>query len=144
PFFHQGAALASPCVVRPPCSLGAASSRLKAAMQGGGVLSMDEKDGQLTPRTSRHVRGRKCWVKCWGVTFVMLYIGALTLTSIRWCDKGLCLRSWWTVTRMYICTFIAALMWVWYLWRSTTREGEVPLGLLVSVWFTTGTLSVGC
>ncbi|CAE7573465.1 unnamed protein product [Symbiodinium natans] len=44
---------------------------------------------------------------------------------------------------MYICTFIAALMWVWYLWRSTTREGEVPLGLLVSIWFTTGTLSVG-
>lgn len=68
----------------------------------------------------------------------------MAMTSVRWCDKGLCLRSWWCVTRMYICTFIAAMLWVWYLWRSTTREGEVPLGLLVSVWFTTGTLSVGC
>jgi RsiW-degrading membrane proteinase PrsW (M82 family) len=45
---------------------------------------------------------------------------------------------------MYTCTFVAALAWVWYLWRSTTQEGEVPLGLLVTVWFTSGTLSVGC
>lgn len=99
---------------------------------------------QLTPRTERHVRGRKCWVGCWGLTFFGLYFTAVAMTGLRWCDKGLCMRSWWCVTRMYICTFIAALLWVWYLWKSTTREEEVPLGLLVSVWFTTGTVSVGC
>lgn len=98
----------------------------------------------LTPRTDRHVRGRRCWVSCWVVTFVLLYATALVMTSIRWCDEGLCAKSWWCVTKMYICTFIAALLWVWYLWKSTTREGEVPPGLLISVWFTTGTVSVGC
>eukprot|EP00913_Durusdinium_trenchii_P019655 g18478.t1 len=98
---------------------------------------------QLTPRTDRHVRGRKCWVHLWVGTFSILYVAALVMTALQWTDQGLCVRTWWCVSRMYLCTFIAALMWVWYLWRSTTREGEVPLGLLVSIWFTTGTLSVG-
>merc|ERR1719401_1631460 len=66
------------------------------------------------------------------------------MTSMRWSEEGMSYNSWWRVTKMYTCTFVAALMWVWYLWRSTTREGEVPPGLLISVWFTTGTLSVGC
>lgn len=65
------------------------------------------------------------------------------MVAVKWSEDGLTCRSWWCVTRMYICTFIAALFWVWHLWRSTTRPGEVPLGLLVSIWFTTGTLSVG-
>jgi len=118
-------------------------------MQGGlqglqGIPWDDQPQPKLTPRTDRHVRGRKCWVHCWGMTFGILYLASMAMTAMKWSDKGLCYRSWWCVTRMYICTFIAALMWVHYLWRSTTREGEVPLGLLVSVWFTTGTLSVGC
>lgn len=66
------------------------------------------------------------------------------MTALKWTDGGLGPRSWWCVTRMYVCTFIAALAWVWYLWRSTTQDGQVPLGLLFSVWFTAGTLSVGC
>jgi len=100
--------------------------------------------GILTPVTNRHVRGRRCWLNCWVVTFSLLYITAVALSGMRWCPNGYCVGGWWTVTRMYICTFIAALVWVWYLWKSTSREGEVPPGLLVSVWFTAGTLSVGC
>lgn len=81
---------------------------------------------------------------CWVVTFSILYLASVAMAGLRWSENGFCTRSWWCVTKMYICTFIAALMWVYYLWRSTTHEGEVPLALLVSVWFTTGTLSVGC
>merc|ERR1719230_1551592 len=66
------------------------------------------------------------------------------MTALRWSEDGMSCRSWWCVTKMYVCTFVAALIWVWYLWHSTTREGEVPPGLLISVWFTTGTVSVGC
>jgi len=62
----------------------------------------------------------------------------------RWSDGGICIGSWWCVTKMYICTFVAALTWVWWLWRTTTRPGEVSPGLLISVWFATGTVSVGC
>eukprot|EP00408_Alexandrium_pacificum_P050698 CAMPEP_0171262302 /NCGR_PEP_ID=MMETSP0790-20130122/56479_1 /TAXON_ID=2925 /ORGANISM="Alexandrium catenella, Strain OF101" /LENGTH=341 /DNA_ID=CAMNT_0011730815 /DNA_START=89 /DNA_END=1115 /DNA_ORIENTATION=- len=78
------------------------------------------------------------------MTFGILYLASVAMAGVRWSEKGFCTNSWWCVSKMYICTFIAALMWVYYLWRSTTHEGEVPLGLLVSVWFTTGTLSVGC
>jgi len=101
-------------------------------------------DPVFTRLTERHVRGRSCWVKCWGATFGLLYVVVVVMTSLFWSDRGLCGRSWWCVTRMYICTFIAALVWVGYLWMSTTRESEVPLGLLVVVWFTSGTVSVGC
>uniref|UniRef100_A0A7S1FJ68 Uncharacterized protein n=1 Tax=Noctiluca scintillans TaxID=2966 RepID=A0A7S1FJ68_NOCSC len=66
------------------------------------------------------------------------------MTALRWAEGGLGCRSWWCVTRMYMCTFIAALAWVWYLWKSTTHEVEVPPGLLVSVWVFAGTFSVGC
>ncbi|CAK0861521.1 unnamed protein product [Prorocentrum cordatum] len=98
----------------------------------------------LTPRTDRHVRGRRCWVHCWGATFSILYVASVVMTGLRWSEQGLCVRSWWCVTKMYIraAPASARLHGVWYLWRSTTRE--VPLGLLVSIWFTTGTLSVGC
>merc|ERR1719350_2249754 len=100
----------------------------------------------LTPRTTRRVRGRPCWVKLWFVAFVGLYVAAVAMTGLRWSDAGLGCRSVWCVTRMYICTFIAALGWVWYLWWTTAQgdDVDVPLGPLVSVWFTAGTLSVGC
>jgi len=98
----------------------------------------------LSPRLERHVRGRRCWIQMWVVTFALLYVAAVAMSWLRWSDEGVCLKSWWCVSKMYVCTFIAALMWVWYLWYSTTREGEVPPGLLISVWFTTGTVSVGC
>jgi len=98
----------------------------------------------LTPRTEAHVRGRRCWIHTWVTTFALLYLVALALTAIRWSEDGITYRSWWCVTKMFCCTFIAALVWVWYLWHSTTREGEVPPGLLISVWFTTGTVSVAC
>jgi len=104
----------------------------------------EDASGIITPRTERHVRGRRCWIHTWVATFVILYGAALAMTGLRWSEQGMCIRSWWCVTKMYICTFIAALVWVWYLWKSTTRPGEVPPGLLISVWFTTGTLSVGC
>eukprot|EP00933_Yihiella_yeosuensis_P027792 TRINITY_DN2164_c1_g1_i1.p1 TRINITY_DN2164_c1_g1~~TRINITY_DN2164_c1_g1_i1.p1 ORF type:complete len:394 (-),score=54.55 TRINITY_DN2164_c1_g1_i1:61-1242(-) len=117
---------------------------MAAAAESFDMSRFDGPSGILTPRTERHVRGRRCWLHVWVATFVILYGAALAMTAMKWSDQGLCYRSWWCVTRMYICTFIAALMWVWYLWHSTTREGEVPLGLLVSIWFTTGTISVGC
>jgi len=97
----------------------------------------------LTPRTERHVRGRKCWVRFWIIVFVGLYWAAATMTQRSWCEGGLCLRSWWAVTRMYLCTFVAAVLALWYMWKGVARDEGVPLGLLVSVWFTAGTLSVG-
>lgn len=101
-------------------------------------------DCALTPRTDLRVRGRgRTWVRIWVATFAVLYAAVLAMTGLRWADGGLCLRSWWCATRMYACTFGAALAWVFYLWRTTTRPGEVPPGLLVSVWLTSGTLSVG-
>lgn len=98
----------------------------------------------LTPRTERDVRGRKCWVPLWVVTFAGLYIVALIMVALKWSEDGLCGKSWWCVTKMYICTFVAALLWVVYLWRSTAPQGEVPLSLLITIWFTAGTISVGC
>eukprot|EP00928_Gymnodinium_smaydae_P078711 TRINITY_DN62802_c0_g1_i1.p1 TRINITY_DN62802_c0_g1~~TRINITY_DN62802_c0_g1_i1.p1 ORF type:complete len:386 (-),score=68.78 TRINITY_DN62802_c0_g1_i1:230-1387(-) len=98
----------------------------------------------LTPRTERHVRGRRCWVHTWVVTFVILYGAAVLMSGLKWSESGFCRQSLWCVTKMYICTFIAALLWLWYFWHTTTRPGEVAPGLLVSVWFTTGTVSVGC
>ena len=95
------------------------------AMTGVGL------EPQLTPRTDRHVRGRKCWVHLWAArpsrvessrraeigTFSILYVAALVMTALsrlwfqeldfsrlRWSDRGLCLRSWWCVSRMYLCS----------------------------------------
>lgn len=36
-------------------------------------------------------------------TFSILYVAALVMTALSWSDKGLCLRSWWCVSRMYLC-----------------------------------------
>lgn len=107
-------------------------------------MVMDVGPALLEPGTARHVRGRKCWVPLWILTFVSLYVAVLAMTACRWSGDGLCARSVWNVTRMYVCTFAAPLAWLGYLWWSTASETEVPLGLLVSVWFWAGTISVGC
>lgn len=105
-------------------------------------IQVPSAQGTLTPRTERHVRGRKCWMHLWLVVFVSLYFVALVLTQQSWCKDGLCLQSWWCVTRMYLCTFVAALSAVLYIWSAVGRDEGVPLGLLASIWFTAGTLSV--
>lgn len=105
---------------------------------------MRDPEVALSPRTLRHVRGRRCWIYSFGVTFVLLYLATLALTSLHWSSEGLCCSSWWCVTKMYSCTFVAALGWVWYLWRSTTLEDEVSLSLLAAIWASAGTVSVGC
>jgi len=65
------------------------------------------------------------------------------MTEISWCKDGLCVRSWWVITRMYLCTFTAAAGAMLYAWKGVAEAEGVPLGLLVSIWFTSGTLSVG-
>jgi len=115
----------------------------RAGAPPGPAADGGDKWAILTPRTERHARGRRCWMHLWLVTFAILYVAALVMTGLKWSERGMCVRAWWCVTKMYICTFVAALTWVWYLWHSTSRPGEVPPGLLISVWFTTGTVSVG-
>eukprot|EP00401_Gymnodinium_catenatum_P040856 CAMPEP_0117615546 /NCGR_PEP_ID=MMETSP0784-20121206/84595_1 /TAXON_ID=39447 /ORGANISM="" /LENGTH=410 /DNA_ID=CAMNT_0005419285 /DNA_START=62 /DNA_END=1290 /DNA_ORIENTATION=+ len=83
-------------------------------------------------------------VRFWILLFTCLYFAAAGMTHLSWCDGGLCVRSWWCVTKMYLCTFVAATAAVVYMWKSVARDEGVPLGLLVSIWCTSGTLSVGC
>eukprot|EP00931_Biecheleriopsis_adriatica_P118565 TRINITY_DN93937_c0_g1_i1.p1 TRINITY_DN93937_c0_g1~~TRINITY_DN93937_c0_g1_i1.p1 ORF type:complete len:416 (-),score=67.74 TRINITY_DN93937_c0_g1_i1:195-1442(-) len=118
-----------------------ASSREQDALFGNRQLH--ESHNILTPRSERHVRGRSCWVGFWVILFISLYFVAVAMTEYSWCKDGLCLWSWGVITRMYLCTFIAALGMMIYMWKGVAQDEGVPLGLLVSVWFTSGTLSVG-
>lgn len=117
-FLHQGASLAT-------------------------AVARDTWSPPLTPRTYRSVRGRRGWVRCWLAIAAGVYLTVVAMTQVKWSVAGLCFKSWVCVTKMYACTFVPAVLWLGFLWQSTTQTGEVPLGLLASVWITTGTLSVG-
>lgn len=123
------------------------------ASEGGGVLDFDEPGFPLFERLARqrgaynedfcpegfershwrHVRGRPCWLGCWVLTFA----------------AGLVVAAWYAPPKrllhtlaMYCLTFLASVAFVLSMWWEHRRELEP--GVLVAVFWTSGTVGVCC
>lgn len=81
----------------------------------------------------RHVRGRPCWLGCWVATFL----------------AGAVVAAWFAPPKrllhmlaMYSLTFAASAAFVLSMWWEHRRELEP--GVLVAIFWTSGTVGVGC
>lgn len=81
----------------------------------------------------RHVRGRPCWLWCWLFTFL---VGAVVAA---WFAPP---RRLLHILAMYSLTFAASVAFVLSMWWEHRRELEP--GVLVAIFWTSGTVGVGC
>jgi len=81
----------------------------------------------------RSVRGRPCWIGCWALTF---FLGSVVPAWLAPPKRLLHMLA------MYCLTFIASLLFVLSSWWEHRRELEA--GVLVSIFWTSGTIGVGC